>query len=286
MNEYLKALIKKSMKQMGITPSTLFRNVFRTNSARVLQRKLSSFNKKYIFENEDMSKHFAHEEIQEIASQNVVKGFIIDRIELIEKTLAIKNDTFIDIGDSDGIFIKALDKTGISANMSEVAVSNIYKKGIRAIRCDAEHLPLKTSSVDHILFFEIFEHLPNPISTLHELHRVCRKSAFLSIPYVSRTNIHKYNYNPSWRIYEHHIFEFDDADFRKIVSHSKFSIDNFEVAEVIDGGGGNLTERCVFWIWRVLMVFNKDAEYRNNLNDLFCGCFKKFSIYHLVKDKR
>ena len=276
------------MKWMGIDLSNLFLRVFRTNSERILKRKLSSFNKNHIFEDEDMSKHFAHLEISEIASQNVVKGFIIDRIEFIEKTLgdnAIKNDTFIDIGDSDGIFIKALDKTGISANMSEVAVSNIYKKGIQAIRCDAEHLPLKNSSIDHVLFFEIFEHLPNPISILHELHRVCKKSAFLSIPYVSRTNIHRFNYNPSWRIYEHHIFEFDDENFRKIVSHSKFSIDDFQVAEVLDGGG-NLTERCVFWIWRVLMVFNKDAEYRNNLNDLFCGCFKKFSIYHLVKDKR
>lgn len=275
------------MKWTGIDPNNLFLRVFRTNSARVLQRKLSSFNKNYIFENENMSKHFAHSETKEIASQNVVKGFIIDRVEFIGKALgdAIKNDTIIDIGDSDGIFIKALGKTGISANISEVAVSNIYRKGIQAIRCDAEHLPLKNNSIDHILFFEIFEHLPNPISTLHELHRVCKKSAFLSIPYVSRTNIHMFNYNPSWRIYEHHIFEFADQDFRKIVSHSKFSIDDFQVVEVIDGGG-DLTERCVFWIWRVLMVFNKNAEYRNNLNDLFRGCFKKFSIYHLVKDKR
>jgi len=232
-----------------------------------------------------MSKHFAHTELQEIASQNVVKGFIIDRIEFIEKTLgdnAIKNDTFIDIGDSDGIFLKALGKTGISANMSEVAVSNIYKKGIQAIRCDAEHLPLKNSSTDHILFFEIFEHLPNPISMLHELHRVCRKSAFLSLPYVSRTNIHRFNYNPSWRIYEHHIFEFDDEDFRKIVSHSGFNVSDCKVAEVLDGGG-NLAERCVFWMFRILKIFRKDAEYANIPGDLYMGCFKTFSIYHLVK---
>lgn len=276
------------MKWIGINLNNLFLHVFRTNSARVLQRKLSSFNKNHIFEDEDMSKHFAHEEISEIASQNVVKGFIIDRIEFIEKTLgdnAIKNESFIDIGDSDGIFIKVLGKTGISANMSEVAVSNIYRKGIQAIRCDGEHLPLKNNSIDHILFFQIFEHIPNTISMLHELHRVCRKSVFLSIPYVSRTNIHRFNYNPSRRIYEHHIFEFDGEDFRKIASHSKLSIDNFQVVEVLDGGG-NLTERCVFWIYRVLKVFSKDAEYKNNSSDLFCGCFKKFTINHLVKDKK
>ena len=231
-----------------------------------------------------MSKHFAHIETPEIASQNVVKGFIIDRIEFIEKALgdnAIKNDTFIDIGDSDGLFIKALDKTGISANMSEVAVSNIYKKGIHAIRCDAEHLPLKNSSIDHILFFEIFEHLPNPISMLHELHRVCKKSVFLSIPHVSRTNIHRFNYNPEWRIYEHHIFEFDDENFRKIVSHTGFNVSDCKVAYVLDGG--NLTERCVFWMFRILKIFRKDADYANIPGDLYMGCFKKFSIYYLVK---
>lgn len=276
------------MNWVGIVPYRIFLGVFRSNSEQILKRKLSSFNKNYIFENEDMSTHFAHTELQEIASQNVVKGFIIDRIEFIEKTPgdnAIKNESFIDIGDSDGIFIKALGKSAISANISEVAVSNIHKKGIEAIRCDAEHLPLKNSSIDHILFFEIFEHLSNPISMLHELYRVCKKSIFLSIPYVSRTNIHRFNYDPQRPIYEHHIFELSDADFRKIVSHSGFSVSDCKVAEVLDGGG-NLAERCVFWLWRFLMVFYKPAEYKNNPTDLFCGCFKKFSIYHLVKNPK
>jgi SAM-dependent methyltransferase len=277
--------LKRCLRPFGIDENLLLR-VFRSNSERALQRKLSAFNKKEIFEGEDLSKHFAHSELKEIASQNVVKGFIIDRIGFIERALgndAIKNDTFIDVGDSDGIFIKALGKTGISANVSKVAVSKIHEKGFQVIRCDAEHLPLKSGAVDHILFFEIMEHLPNPILALTELNRVCKKSVILSIPCLSKTNIHRFNYNPSWFIYEHHIFEFNDKDFRKILSHGRFQVKNSEVAEVL--GGGSFTERLVFWMVRLYRLFYNDAEYKNNQNDLFCGCFKKFRMYHLTKEK-
>ena len=285
MNDRSNSLLKRCLRPFGIDENLLLR-VFRSNSERALQRKLSAFNKKEIFEGEDLSKHFAHSELKEIASQNVVKGFIIDRIGFIERALgndAIKNDTFIDVGDSDGIFIKALGKTGISANVSKVAVSKIHEKGFQVIRFDAEHLPLKSGAVDNILFFEIMEHLPNPILALTELNRVCKKSVILSIPCLSKTNIHRFNYNPSWFIYEHHIFEFNDKDFRKILSHGRFQVKNSEVAEVL--GGGSFTERLVFWMVRLYRLFYNDAEYKNNQNDLFCGCFKKFRMYHLTKEK-
>jgi len=259
-------------------------SAFRSTSQRFLDNKITGFEQPEVFKNEDMAEHFAHLYLGEIASQNVVKGFIINRIEFIESVIGknrISKDTFIDIGDPDGIFIKALGKNELSANISEMGVKNIYKKGIAAIQCDAEHLPLKSKSVDHILFFEIFEHLPNPVSALQELNRVSAKSVILSIPYVSNTNIHCYNYVPSWPIFEHHIFEFDKNDFRKIITHAGFDIHRHEIVTILTPV--TIKERSVFLFWNFLGVLMKDPEYKKIHHDLFAGCFKKFSIYHLIK---
>jgi hypothetical protein len=245
---------------------------------------MGTFNNKKIFIDEDMAKHYAHVYMGEIASQNVVKGFIIDRIQFIEQVLGqeqISKDTFIDIGDPDGIFIKALGKDGISANISEIGVKNIHRKGIEAIRCDAGHLPLKKNSVDHLLFFQIFEHLQNPIATLDELNRVAAKSVILSIPYVSKTVIHRYNYCPEWPIFEHHIFEFDSEDFKKIISHTNFTIGRHTIVEVIRPI--TIKERFVFLLWDFICLVRKEPEYQNSRHDIFAGCFKKFSIYYLTK---
>ena len=262
----------------------LFLSALRSNTHRVLQNKIKRFRNQKLFDREDLSKHFAHLEINEQGLQNVVKGFIIDRISFIEECLRgeeIVQDSFIDIGDPDGIFIKALGKKGVSANISKIAVENVYAKGFETIRCDAEHLPLKSNAIDHILFFEIFEHLQNPISALNELERVARKSVFLSIPHMSTTNIHRANYIPDCPAFEHHIFEFGDEDFRKIVTHTGFTVGNSKIVEVI--GNGNLKEKCVFLLWNLIKILRKDPEYKHNEKDLYFGCFRKFTVYHLVK---
>jgi SAM-dependent methyltransferase len=278
------SLMARFYRNMKDRVNEITLSVFRSTSQRYLDSKINGFKQPDIFKNEDMAEHFAHQYLPEIASQNVVQGYIISRIEFIENALGkeqISHDTFIDIGDSDGIFIKSLGKCEISANISEIAVKNIYQKGISAIRCDVEHLPLKDGSVDHILFFQIFEHLPNPVSSLQELNRVAAKSTILSIPYVSKTNIHRYNYNPSWPIFEHHIFEFDDEDFRNVVSHAGFDVYYQETVTVLSPV--TLKERCVFFLWKCIGIFRTDPEYLTIHNDLFAGCFKKFIIYNLIK---
>lgn len=265
--------------------SPLLQDVFRSASGRYLEQKLQSFDNPEVFRNEDMAEHFAHIYLEDIASQNVVKGFIIDRIQFIESSLGkerVLNETFIDIGDPDGIFIKALKKTGLSANISEMGVKNIHKKGLEAIQCDTEHLPFKNNSVDNILFFEIFEHIPNPVDGLKELNRVSGKSVILSIPYVSKTTIHRYRYVPDWPVFEHHIFELDDEDFRKIVTHAGFSVRDHTVVEVLKPA--TVKEYFGFMLWDMINIFRNDPEYHSIHRDLYLGCFKKFSIYYLSKN--
>ena len=96
-NETPRSVVQKL--KAGLKEITL--SAFRSTSQRFLDSKITGFKQPEVFENEDLAEHFAHEYLGEIASQNVVKGFIISRIEFIEKALGpdpISHDTFIDIG--------------------------------------------------------------------------------------------------------------------------------------------------------------------------------------------
>jgi len=268
------SLLTRIREKIGARLSTIALEARRQNAERILNRRMASFKKKDFFAEEDMSAHFADQEVSDAGLQKVLMSFIIARLNFIEKILTgdeIANDIFVDLGDSSGIFLKAFGKPGYSVNLSEEALQNIKAKGIAGIRANVGSLPLKDNSVDHVLLFETLEHVPNPVATLQEICRVCRKSLFISIPYVSQTNIREFNYDPSRPIHEHHIFEFNDTDFRKIVSHTSFKINRAEVAEVLDDGR-NLKELLLFAHWH--LCFEKDLLY---------GCFKKFSLYHLTK---
>lgn len=175
--------------------------------------------------------------------QNVVKGFIIDRIKFIEETLGndeIDKSSFIDLGDSSEIFIKSLEKKGLSIYISKEALINIKAKGIEGIIADIEKLPIQKNQFDYVLFFE---------------------TAFISIPYVSKTNIHKYNYDTSRPSYQNHIFEFDDNDFNNIISHSNLEIKSMRIVSVFECGKNHI----ILTLWKIFKE-----------KDLFLGCFNKF----------
>jgi SAM-dependent methyltransferase len=264
--------------------SGLFLSALRSSAKRITAGKMARFPSPEIFASVEMKDHFTHLSLGEVALQDVVKGLIIDRLRFIRECLGgdtIGRESFADIGDPNGIFLRALGKEGVSANISEPCVRAVAAKGLAVVRCDAEHLPFRDASIDHILFFEILEHLPNPVAALEELARVSRRSAFISIPYLSHTLIHRYRYDTTVPPFENHVFEFSDADFRKIVSHTGFSVARWEPVEVI--GPGTLAEHAIFLLWRVARRIARDPEYPGNSGDLFMGVFRRFQLYHLVK---
>jgi len=261
-------------KKESILAKIINLNAIRRRCAeRMLKSNLSSINPEAI-EGEDFSKHFADEETTDLGLQYVIKSFIISRIRFIQENIGkgeFENSVFADIGDSSGIFLKVFNKKGIGVNISKEAVINIKAKDIDSVRADVGNLPFKDGVFDNILFFEIFEHVPNPIETLKELNRVCKKSVFLAIPYVSRTNIYEYKRNPEIPLFQNHIFEFSNDDFKKIVSHGGFKVHKEKKVDVFDCGI-NLIDTFIFTMWKLFRE-----------RDMFCGCFTNFSIYHLTK---
>ena len=164
-----------------------------------------------------------------------------------------------------------MDKRGISVNISDPAIEAIHSRGMDVVKAHIEYLPFKTGPIHTVLLFETLEHVPNPVALLNEIGRVTSDSVILSVPYVRKTNIHPFNYDPTRPIFQHHIFEFNTQDLSKIVTHTPFTVAAEEIAVVLDGTSG-LFDRMVFLLWE---KFFED--------DMFCGCFRRFYICKLCK---
>ena len=86
------------------------------------------------------------------------------------------------------------------------------------IAADVKRLPFASRSVDYVICCETLEHVANPIWTVNELARVCRRRIFVTIPWLPETRIN--GRPPGWPQEEGHVFEFSEADFVKVLTHT------------------------------------------------------------------
>jgi len=140
-----------------------------------------------------------------------------------------QNASFLDAGDPDRIVLRSIGcKRGVSLNILDPCVRQVLSVGGVPVKGDIQMMPFRDKSFDYVLCFETLEHLENPILGLRELARVSIKKIFISIPWVEKTQIHESNYAPGEPAVEHHIFEFDQEDFAKIVTHANLKIAHYK----------------------------------------------------------
>ncbi len=138
------------------------------------------------------------------------------------------NTTVLDVGDTSGNLIEALNKKGTILNINKECIDWVEKKGIRGILGNAENIDLPEKSFDYVMCFQMLEHVPNPLKVLNELARIAKKRVFLSIPLVEQTIIYNKDFwlkelRDSWketdpRNVDCHIFEFSTQDLKNLLS--------------------------------------------------------------------
>lgn len=139
----------------------------------------------------------------------------------------------VEIGATSDMFlkhVKAERKIGI--NVLDVCVEQLNRQGIIGIKTDGQRMPLADNEADLVICFETLEHTLNPLLFLAELGRIAKNKTLLSIPWVSKTNIRAKwhgradpNGQPDS---EFHIFEFDEDDFRKVLSYTDFKVSKYQ----------------------------------------------------------
>ncbi len=220
---------------------------------------------------EDERYHYGDVDLGQVGLQLVTRSFTIDRIRFIREVLPDGiHGPVVDLGDTNGIFLRSLGQRGIGVNISDQAARSLRGRGMESVKADIESLPFRDGSIEVVLLFETLEHLPNPIRALQEIGRVCSGSLILSIPFVTRTTIHGAGYDPRRPVAQHHIFEFSVPDFRQILTHTPFETREDRNSTVL-GGAGSVTDRIAIALWSVLRE-----------RDMFCGCFRRFYLCHLA----
>lgn len=93
----------------------------------------------------------------------------------------IKNSTFLDVGATSSLFFDLLGNNGVGLNVSEGAINNMKKNGIETILASSDDIPYGDKFFDYVICFNTLGHLENPIKSMREMQRVCRKIIFLSM---------------------------------------------------------------------------------------------------------
>ena len=202
------------VRTTGLDVNKFFTKTLLTNSGRILARRLESSQYRDCLEGEDWQGHYADIDIVSPAIHNVMRSFVVGRLDFIRTQLGqdeIEKSSFLDVGDSDGVFIRCLGKKGTSINTSAAATKQIARRGGIGVQSDGTKLPFPDSSYDYVLCFETLEHLPNPMAGLLELERVCRKGVIISVPHVKETTVYPAGYFPDFPQEMLHIFELSPA---------------------------------------------------------------------------
>lgn len=140
------------------------------------------------------------------------------------------NTKILDVGDTSGLLLKGMGKTGTSLNINQECVDQIIETGVHAVLGDAEKLDIPDNNYDYAFSFQCVEHLLNPLAAINELGRVAKKKVFISIPYQRQTRMYDVDFwvnlrKSSWKQddvkeVDCHVFEFSSPDLKKLLSYT------------------------------------------------------------------
>lgn len=218
--------------------------------------------------------HFGKEElVEEEHLRHVVRYFHAWRVHTLRQRLGpgFADAKLLDVGDSDGLILKHLGKSGIGFNISPAAIRNIESNGIEARMGDGHGLPFADKEFDYVFCFEMLEHVENQHQVLMELARVCKPhgSVFVTIPWVPQTVLHPRK--PDYSRGREHIFELSRKDFGALLTHTPFRIAWEDVCDVLGAS---------FRIYQRLFLF-----YHRN-NHIVGDTFRRFQFFELAFAER
>lgn len=101
------------------------------------------------------------------------------------------------LGTDGAQFAKAgADYVGVDLTQAavELARRNLSARGLQAefLTVDAEQLPFRAGSFDHVYSFGVIHHTPNPTVVMDEIHRVLRPGGTVTAAVYNRTSINYY----------------------------------------------------------------------------------------------
>jgi hypothetical protein len=209
--------------------------------------------------------HFANDVQMDLFGRTVTRFFHQYKLDFLRKHLSkdyISRSTFVEVGDSDGLVLLGLGKTGVSINNDPRCIDLITQNGVEAHLGVGEKLEVPDKTYDVAMAFETLEHSLHPVAFLEEMIRVARQRIILSVPGVTRTMIHPRV--RGLRVGEEHVFEFSSRDLLRLATHLPLRLAHFSKMSVFAS-----PKKPLAWL-----VYRLDRN-----PEVFGGSFRWFDFY-------
>ncbi len=119
----------------------------------------------------------------EVLNDSYFLKYAMRRINFILECYVKKNATVLDLGCGTGLYGELLKRIRPDITIINSDVSHTFlaiNQGSLKLENDSKKIPLKDNSVDYVICFELFHHIPCLEKSLDEIRRVVREGIFIN----------------------------------------------------------------------------------------------------------
>ena len=135
----------------------------------------------------------------------------------------------LDVGCGNGGFLtymkeRGWDVYGIDNSPHAVQIAGITLEGKVRHVCDLSEASFPSGHFDVITLFEVFEHLPEPLSTLREIRRILKVDGLLFFSVPNFASLEKMVFGPWWNGLDapRHLFQYGPKTIKRLMEAAGF----------------------------------------------------------------
>ena len=146
----------------------------------------------------------------------------------------IADGVLLDIGCGKGAYLQEMEKLGwktLGVEFSDSGVQAARQAGLDVMHGSIEDADFRSGCIDYARMADVLEHLPNPLETMTEVHRILKPGGMIQI---SLPNIHSFTFwlfGQYWFPLEipRHLFFYSPKSLRLLASTIGFDIKTMKV---------------------------------------------------------
>ncbi|MDH7513980.1 MAG: class I SAM-dependent methyltransferase [Clostridiales bacterium] len=162
-------------------------------------------------------------------SLDVIKDHYSLHLSILGKYF-LPGKRLLDIGCGAGFFLKAAELAGWSVAGTETSeAASDYARAVTKVKVfygKLEEIRLAPESFDAVTMLDILEHLPDPMGTLKEVHRVLKKGGILIVNTPDYQSLSRVFLGKGWAVLSpvEHLFYFNEKTLRRALEQAGFRV--------------------------------------------------------------
>jgi 2-polyprenyl-3-methyl-5-hydroxy-6-metoxy-1,4-benzoquinol methylase len=200
------------------------------------------------------------------------------RCDFVIKESGKKHGTVLDVGSATGIFLKGMKDYGWEVNGVEpsefAAKYAVEQMGLNTVHGYLEEDTFKPESFDLVTFWDVFEHLPNPVEVLKIAHKTLKPNGVLVLSLPNSQSWDRRLFEDVWAGWHtpQHYYIFNQKNLTQLVEQHGY---RFKRIRSFTGRHGAMAITLDYWLKK-----KKFSEgFRTNFSFFFNSYFGRVLAY-------